>query len=150
MRYYVVLFSAYLLVKLFYFLSHRNLKQEQIQIRLNLVVAIAIAQITFLAGINATKPKVGQIIAGYHLLIVPYVKFLGHANSHWFWIVQFRIRRGHWIEALKTHLYRVSLDLREIYLQIPVITTPVYNCVYCSILNSNSGTFEPTFVNIFL
>ncbi|CAH3182931.1 unnamed protein product, partial [Porites lobata] len=34
-----------------------NLKQEQIQIRLNLVVAIAIAQITFLAGINATKPK---------------------------------------------------------------------------------------------
>ena len=69
---YVVLFSAYLF-KLFYFFSHRNLKQEQIQIRLNLVVAIAIAQITFLAGINATKPKVGQIKAGYHLLVVHYV-----------------------------------------------------------------------------
>ena len=26
--------------------------------------------------------------------------------------VQFRIRRGRWIEAMKTHLYRVSLDLR--------------------------------------
>ena len=27
-------------------------------------------------------------------------------------IIQFRIRLGRWIEALKTHLYRVSLDLR--------------------------------------
>ena len=32
----------------------RNLKEEQIQIRFNLVVAIAIAQITFLAGIEAS------------------------------------------------------------------------------------------------
>ena len=44
-------------------------------------------------------------------------------------IVQFRICHGHWIEALKTHLYRVSLDLRWIYSQIPVRQRPVYNCV---------------------
>ena len=36
----------------------RNLKQEQCQIRLNLVAAIAVAQILFLAGINATSKKV--------------------------------------------------------------------------------------------
>ena len=36
----------------------RNLKEEQIQIRLNLVVAIAIAQITFLAGIEASALQV--------------------------------------------------------------------------------------------
>ena len=27
-------------------------------------------------------------------------------------LVQFQIRRGRWTEALKTHLYSVSLDLR--------------------------------------
>ena len=36
----------------------RNLKEEQIQIRFNLVVAIAIAQITFLAGIEASALEV--------------------------------------------------------------------------------------------
>ena len=36
----------------------RNLKEEQIQIRLNLVAAIAIAQITFLAGIEASALQV--------------------------------------------------------------------------------------------
>ena len=36
----------------------RNLKEEQIQIRFNLVVAIAIAQITFLAGIEASALQV--------------------------------------------------------------------------------------------
>ena len=35
------------------------------------------------------------------------------------------IRRGHWIEALKTHLYGVSLDLRQIHSQIPVRRRPV-------------------------
>ena len=45
--------------RFFYFLVHyRNLKQEQCQIRLNLVIAIAIAQIMFLSGIQATTYKV--------------------------------------------------------------------------------------------
>ena len=35
-------------------------------------------------------------------------------------LVEFRIRRGRWIEAKKTLSYRVSLRRR-----------PVYNCVYC-------------------
>ena len=36
----------------------RNFKQEQCQIRLNLVISIAIAQILFLTGIDATPLKV--------------------------------------------------------------------------------------------
>ena len=42
----------------FFFSSFRDLKEDQTQIRFNLVVAIAIAQITFLAGIDATEVKV--------------------------------------------------------------------------------------------
>ena len=39
--------------------SHeRNIKQEQCQIRLNLVIAMAVAQIIFLAGIDATSKVV--------------------------------------------------------------------------------------------
>ena len=41
-----------------YVWSYRNLKQEQVQIRFNLVVAIAIAQIVFLSGIDASETKV--------------------------------------------------------------------------------------------
>ena len=41
-----------------FFASFRDLKEDQTQIRFNLVVAIAIAQITFLAGIDATEVKV--------------------------------------------------------------------------------------------
>ena len=41
-----------------FFSSFRDLKEDQTQIRFNLVVAIAIAQITFLAGIDATEVKV--------------------------------------------------------------------------------------------
>ncbi|XP_020619385.1 adhesion G-protein coupled receptor G2-like [Orbicella faveolata] len=37
-----------------------NLKQEQCQIRLNLVIAIAVAQIIFLAGIDATSKQVAS------------------------------------------------------------------------------------------
>ena len=40
------------------FASFRDLKEDQTQIRFNLVVAIAIAQITFLAGIDATEVMV--------------------------------------------------------------------------------------------
>ena len=42
----------------------RNLKQEHIQIRFNLVVAIAVAQILFLAGIDATSKQVTANISG--------------------------------------------------------------------------------------
>lgn len=42
----------------------RNLKQEHIQIRFNLVVAIAVAQILFLAGIDATSKQVTENISG--------------------------------------------------------------------------------------
>ena len=42
----------------FFFSSFRDLKENQTQIRFNLVVAIAIAQITFLAGIDATEVMV--------------------------------------------------------------------------------------------
>ena len=41
-----------------FFASFRDLKEDQTQIRFNLVVAIAIAQITFLAGIDATEVMV--------------------------------------------------------------------------------------------
>ena len=41
-----------------FFASFRDLKEDQTQIRFNLVVAIAIAQITFLAGIEATEVMV--------------------------------------------------------------------------------------------
>ena len=34
-------------------------------------------------------------------------------------IVQFKIRRSHWIKAQKIYLYRVSLDLKLKYSQIP-------------------------------
>ena len=44
--------------KFFFFSSFRDLKEDQTQIRFNLVVAIAIAQITFLAGIDATEVMV--------------------------------------------------------------------------------------------
>ena len=42
----------------YFFSSFRDLKEDQTQIRFNLVVAIAIAQITFLAGIEATEVMV--------------------------------------------------------------------------------------------
>ena len=41
-----------------FFASLRDLKEDQTQIRFNLVFAIAIAQITFLAGIEATEVMV--------------------------------------------------------------------------------------------
>ena len=45
---------------LFTFIS-RNFEQEQIQIRLNLVVALATAQLAFLSGIDALEPK-GRVV----------------------------------------------------------------------------------------
>ena len=47
-----------LTLRYYFFSSFRNLKQEQIQIRFNLVVAIAMAQIAFLSGIDASESKV--------------------------------------------------------------------------------------------
>ena len=44
-------------ISFFAFVS-RDFKQEQMQIRLNLVVALAAAQIAFLSGIDALEPKV--------------------------------------------------------------------------------------------
>lgn len=41
-----------------YLIFFRNFKQEQCQIRLNLVISIAIAQILFLAGIDANSLQV--------------------------------------------------------------------------------------------
>ena len=43
---------------LFFAFISRDFKQEQVQIRLNLVVALAAAQFTFLSGIDALEPKV--------------------------------------------------------------------------------------------
>ena len=51
-------------------------------------------------------------------------------------------------KALKTHLYRASLNLRKIYSRIPFRRTPVYNCVYCFKLKFS--TFSPVFENILL
>ena len=42
--------------------TFRNFQEEQIQIRLNLVIALAIAQIAFLSGINAIEQAVSQHI----------------------------------------------------------------------------------------
>ena len=57
---------------MFLFLTFRNLKQEQIQIRLNLVVAIAIAQITFLTGVDATDTKASHDNVFYFRAILSY------------------------------------------------------------------------------
>ena len=43
---------------IFFAFISRDFKQEQVQIRLNLVVALAAAQFTFLSGIDALEPKV--------------------------------------------------------------------------------------------
>ena len=42
----------------FAFTLNSDFKQEQVQIRLNLVGALAAAQIAFLSGIDALEPKV--------------------------------------------------------------------------------------------
>ena len=47
--------------KMLFILTFRNLRQEHIQIRLNLVVAIAIAQIVFLTGIDASQTKMNYV-----------------------------------------------------------------------------------------
>ncbi|XP_068737283.1 adhesion G-protein coupled receptor D1-like [Montipora capricornis] len=52
-----------------------NFKEEQIQIRLNLVIALAIAQIAFLSGINAVEPK------GFCVFIAAFI--------HYFYLVGF-------------------------------------------------------------
>lgn len=49
-----------------YVWSFRNLKQEQVQIRFNLVVAIAIAQIVFLSGIDASEIRVSNDNTLFH------------------------------------------------------------------------------------
>ena len=46
---------------LFFTLISRDFKQEQVQIRLNLVVALAAAQLAFLSGIYALEPKVQRL-----------------------------------------------------------------------------------------
>ena len=46
---------------LFFALISRDFKQEQVQIRLNLVVALAAAQLPFLSGIDALEPKVERL-----------------------------------------------------------------------------------------
>ena len=56
---YEIDFNEYVLFSL-----PRNLKQEHIQIRFNLVLAIAVAQILFLAGIDATSKQVTANICG--------------------------------------------------------------------------------------
>ena len=48
----------------------RDFKQEQVQIRLNLVVALASALIAFLSGIDAFEPKVRR-----QLVIIEYLPF---------------------------------------------------------------------------
>ena len=49
------------------------------QIRFNLVLAIAIAQITFLAGINASETEVTKITFFYCLLVLFF--FICHVRS---------------------------------------------------------------------
>ena len=51
---------------LFAFIS-RDFKQEQVQIRLNLVGALAAAQISFLSGIDAFEPKVRRQLLGLNI-----------------------------------------------------------------------------------
>ena len=57
------------LIFLFPFIS-RDFKQEQVQIRLNLVVALAAAQLAFLSGIDAFEPMVRR-----QLVIIEYLPF---------------------------------------------------------------------------
>lgn len=57
------------LIFLFPFIS-RDFKQEHVQIRLNLVVALAAAQLAFLSGIYAFEPKVRR-----QLVIIEYFPF---------------------------------------------------------------------------
>ena len=46
---------------LFFALISTDFKQEQVKIRLNLVVALAAAQLAFLSGIDALEPKVQRL-----------------------------------------------------------------------------------------
>lgn len=48
----------------------RRLQQEQIQIRLNLVVAMAIGQIAFLTGIDASETKVSYLPTGSMITLI--------------------------------------------------------------------------------
>lgn len=61
-------------------LNRRSLKEEQIKIRLNLVVAIAIAQITFLAGIDASETKVSLIQTPIYVAKVNFFFFMFDLN----------------------------------------------------------------------
>ena len=64
--------SFYLTLRYYCFRPFRNLKQEQIQIRFNLVVAIAMAQIAFLSGIDALETKVSH---------APWCKDISHLHG---------------------------------------------------------------------
>ncbi len=68
-----VLFHWLLSANVACLVSHeRDIRREQCQIRLNLVIAIAVAQIIFLAGIDATSRQVTifnkPITAELHML----------------------------------------------------------------------------------
>ena len=82
------------------------------------------------------------------LLLGPGALFLSLTFCFLWPIVQFRIRHGRWIKALTTHLYRVSLDLRKIFIntggKVPQI---------CKLNNTQSCKqviFSLEFVNILL
>ena len=63
-------------------------------------------------------------------------------------IVQFRIRHDRWIKALTTHFYRVSLDLKKIFINTSGKVTQIW------ILNNTQSCkqviFSLEFVNILL
>ena len=56
----------------------RDVKQEQMQIRLNVVVALAAAQLAFLSGIDALEPMVRRQFLLLLIVIVELKKLKNH------------------------------------------------------------------------
>ncbi|XP_067046687.1 adhesion G protein-coupled receptor L4-like [Acropora muricata] len=80
-----------------------DFKQEQMQIRLNLVVALAAAQIAFLSGINALEPK------GLCVFVA--------ALIHYFYLVGFAwmFFEGVYLYLMVVKVFNIELRLRAFY-----------------------------------
>lgn len=80
-----------------------NLKQEQIQIRFNLVVAIAVAQIFFLAGIDATSKQEACIFVA--------------VSIHYFYLAGFAwmLMEGAYLYLMVVKVYNTVVRMKLLY-----------------------------------
>jgi len=80
-----------------------NLKQEQCQIRLNLVIAIAVAQIIFLAGIDATSKQGACIVVA--------------VSIHYFYLVGFAwmLMEGIYLYLMVVKVFNTLVKMKLFY-----------------------------------